>query len=235
MCGRYSLGATAGDLQLRFGLAGDRPETEPRWNIAPSQLAPVIVQNGTRHATAMRWGLTPGWARESTPRYSTINARAETVADKPSFRGPLRERRCLVPATGFYEWEALEGAPKRGARRPWHIRLAGGDLFAFAGLYDIWRGPDGAALASYTIITTTANGLVAPLHERMPVILPRELEAAWLDPAERDTERLLALLRPYPAEAMVRYPAPPAVNSAAHDGPELALPAGGVLLGAARN
>jgi putative SOS response-associated peptidase YedK len=234
MCGRYSLGATAGDLQLRFGLTGDRPETEPRWNIAPSQLAPVIVQNGTRHAAEMRWGLVPSWAREATARYSTINARAETVAEKPTFRGPLRERRCLVPATGFYEWEARGGA-KRGARQPWHIRLAGGDLFAFAGLYDIWRGPDGAPLASYTIITTAANDLVAPLHERMPVILPRELEAAWLDPDERDTGRLLALLQPYPAEAMERYPASPAVNSAAHDSPELVLPAGGVLLGAARN
>jgi putative SOS response-associated peptidase YedK len=168
----------------------------------------------------MLWGLVPGWSRDRTRRYPTINARAETVAERPDFRSALRYRRCLVPASGFYEWRKA-----RRGKQPYYIHLPGEPLFAFAGLWDHWYDPNGDELRTYTIITTTANALMAPIHERMPVILPREVEAAWLDPAETRVDRLRPLLRPLAAEAMAAYSVSNAVNDAGADGTVLIEPA----------
>ncbi len=238
MCGRYTLAATVAQVAARFGGAvGTVADTVgavgqadtlaaldgPRFNLAPGQLHPVVVAQGEgRAVAAMSWGLVPRWAREPSARYSTINARAETVAEKPTYRGPLRQGRCLVPATGFYEWQ---GSGK--TKQPYYMQVLGSDgpgaLFAFAGLYDCWRSPDGDALWSYTIITTTANDRLAPIHERMPVILPAAAEAAWLDPQAGDAA-WLALLRPYPPTAMTAHPVATLVNRPTCDGVELTAP-----------
>ncbi|HMA36199.1 MAG TPA: SOS response-associated peptidase [Chloroflexia bacterium] len=234
MCGRYALGASKEDLIARFNLAPATSvaESGPRYNLAPGQVHPVVVQNGAPHLAAMRWGLVPAWSKEPSTRYATINARVETLAEKPAYRGPLRRQRCLVPATGFYEWQVRPDAAGKAARQAYHMQVLDGDrpgaLFAFAGLYDIWHGPDGAELATYTIVTTAANPLLRPIHERMPVILPRAAEARWLDPAVEDPDALLPLLQPYPADAMVAYPVSAAVNSPAQDGPALIAPVAAV-------
>jgi putative SOS response-associated peptidase YedK len=234
MCGRYTLTATPQQIALRFGVdpAPVATDLAPRYNIAPSQANPVVINQDGPALALMQWGLIPAWSREPSSRYSTINARIETVAEKPAFRGPLRSRRCLVPATGYYEWQARPGAPARAPKQPYFITLGHdggpGDLFAFAGLYDIWRAPDGQELATYTILTTAANDLLRPLHERMPVILPREAEAQWLDPAISDPARLLALLQSPPEDRILAYPVSAAVNSPASDSADLLAPVPGI-------
>ena len=232
MCGRYALGATPAEVAARFGITTTglaEAGAGPQYNVAPGTGHPVIVGDGTPHLVEMRWGLVPAWAPDPSTRYTMINARSETVAEKPAYRGPLRHGRCLVPATGFYEWQVAAGAGSRAAKQAYHIQVAEGGvpggLFAFAGLYDRWRGPDGEELLTYTILTTEANRVLQPIHARMPVILPRAAEATWLDPDLSDPAVLLPLLRPYPAEAMVAYPVSAAVNSVAHDGPNLIAPA----------
>jgi putative SOS response-associated peptidase YedK len=174
----------------------------------------------------MQWGLVPGWAKEPKSDYSTINARVETVAEKPTYRTALRRGRCLVPATGYYEWQAAAGAGRGAAKQPYFVGLADGDdeLFAFAGLYDIWRGPDGQELHSYAILTTDATPQLAPVHARMPIILPRSAEERWLDPELSDPTKLLARLQPPPADRVRLYPVSTAVNNTAHDGPALIAP-----------
>ena len=227
MCGRYALGASGEQIYDRFGITITQPPLlEPRYNVAPSQTNPVVVQNGTRRLALMQWGLVPAWADSPRTAYTTINARAETLTSKPAYRGPLRKQRCLVPATGFYEWQVGAGG-KRAPRQAFHMQVADGapgDLFAFAGLYDTWRGPDGTVLQTYTIITTEANPLLAPIHARMPVILPRAAEDRWLDPAVTDPADLLPLLVPYPPDQMVAYPVGAAVNAAGSEGPDLLRP-----------
>jgi putative SOS response-associated peptidase YedK len=162
----------------------------------------------------MRWGLIPHWAKEAKVGARMINARAETLTERASFRPLLRTRRCLVPASGFYEWHPTTKVPH-------YVHPKDADVFAFAGLHDVWRDPEGEEIASYTIITTTPNALLAPIHDRMPVILRPADQDAWLDPDETEPEPLLALLKPYPARAMVAYPVSRAVNSPRNDGPEL--------------
>lgn len=217
MCGRYSL-ATTENLAERF----DAQQTEltllPRYNVAPSQSMPTVVRDGEQRLVEMRWGLIPSWSKEAHVSFSTINARAETVTTSPAFRGPFKRRRCLVPASGFYEWRRIAQG-----KQPYCIRLRGGEPFAFAGLYDIWRGADGSELYSYTIITTTPNELVAPIHNRMPAILRRADEAAWLA-EDADPARLLSLLAPYPAERMETFAVSRALNNPMHDDPMLARP-----------
>lgn len=217
MCGRYAIVLDdAGALQRRFSLEELPDDPTPRFNVAPTQTLPVIVRNSPNRVEMMRWGLIPSWAKDAAIGGRMINARAETVAEKPAFKRSLRARRCLVPASGFFEWKR-EGA----AKTPHYIHLTNEPLFAFAGLYDTWRDPAGREVRSYTILTTGPNDLMAPIHDRMPVILDREDEDLWLDPDVVEPERLLPLLRPYPARRMAAYPVSRAVNSPLHDTPDV--------------
>lgn len=213
MCGRYTITMSLEELLIRFFTEGPSVFFHlPRYNIAPTQPVPAVVHDGTRNRLgALRWGLIPAWAEEGQKLPLMINARAETLAQKRAFRQPLERRRCLIPADSFYEWHG---------KQPMRIRLRGGELFAMAALYDIWQAPDGTRISSCAIVTTEANSLVAPFHQRMPVILRREDEPLWLDRRERDPARLEPLLKPYPAEAMEAYPVSRAVNNAKHDGPD---------------
>jgi putative SOS response-associated peptidase YedK len=219
MCGRYALDNPMETLEAQFEAEALAP-FPPRYNIAPTSPVPVVIATGEgRVITLHHWGLVPSWSREPDLGGRLANARAETVADKPSFRAPFRRSRCLVPATAFYEWQARPGTRKQ----PYAIRAADGALLAFAGLRDRWQGPDGA-LDSCTIITTTANAAMAPIHERMPVLLARADYRAWLDPAT-PLEQLKALLRPCPESWLRVHPVGPAVGSVRNDGPELLEPA----------
>ena len=217
MCGRYYFFTPADIVAGRFGLAGGGALL-PRFNIAPQSEAPVILAGGEgRRLVAMRWGLVPSWSKDPSSAYRMINARAETAPEKPSFRGPFRRQRALVPADGFYEWKR-EGETKR----PFALRLSSKEPFAMAGLWDRWKTPDGGELLSFTILTTSANPLVSQVHDRMPVILPREAEGAWLDPTQSETA-LKSLLVPYAGE-MEAVPIGKAVNNPRNDGPELLTP-----------
>jgi len=220
MCGRFSLGATVRVGQV-FDVPG-WPDPAPRYNIAPGQDIAAVIQNretARREVRSQRWGLVPSWAKDGSIGNRLINARAETVAAKPAFRKLFRERRCLVPADGFYEWE------RQGRRRqPWHIRLRDARPFAFAGLWDRWQPAEGAPVESVTIVTTEPNALVGRIHDRMPVILPGTEYGLWLDPAVKDVERLQALLRPYPEDEMLAYPVSTQVNNPANDSPDMIVP-----------
>ena len=197
-------------------------EWEPRWNVAPTQPVPVIRRDSkgpTLRASLLRWGLIPSWASDPTIGARTINARSETAAGKPSFREPLRKQRCLIPADGFYEWRR-SGKQKQ----PFCFEVGDGGLFAFAGLWDNWRGPDGQVLETCTILTTTPNELLANVHDRMPVILAADEYDRWLDPAMQDTATALDLLRPFDSTFMRRYPVSTRVNLVANDDLECSAP-----------
>ena len=215
MCGRYAIVLVDdGTLQRRFSLEELPDDLQPRFNVAPTQTLPVITRNSPNRVEMMRWGLIPSWAKDASIGSKMINARAETVAEKPAFRRPLRTQRCLVPATGFYEWQR-DGDSKT----PHFIHLPDEPLFAFAGLYDIWRDPDGQTVKTYTILTTEPNALMASIHNRMPVILRREDEDEWLNPDNTEPEHLLPLLRPYSSGKMAAYPVSRMVNSPQNDAP----------------
>ncbi len=230
MCGRFTLHHTLEELEERFAAEIAVPsaaETAPRYNIAPTQDILVVTQNGARHLQGCHWGLIPSWAKDPAIGNKMINARAETLAEKPSFRTALSRRRCLIPADGFYEWQnAAADLPsgKKAPRTPMHIRLQGGGLFAFAGLWDEWHAPDGSSLRSCTIITTAPNAVTAPIHDRMPVILHPEDEALWLDRSITNASDLLPLLIPYPADTMEAYAVSRSVNAPTMDDPELIVP-----------
>lgn len=214
MCGRFTLDASAEEIAERFQLPF-LPEIQPRFNIAPSQQIPVVRRESHGRALAMaRWGLVPHWAKQENMGYSTINARAETVATKPTFRAAFRQRRCLIPANGFFEWRA----DPRG-KQPFLIRLRRGELFAFAGLWERWSS-DGRTVESCTVIVTEANELIRPIHQRMPVILDETHYETWLEPARFDSAKLQELLRPYPADLMEAYPVSTRVNNPRHDAPD---------------
>ena len=185
----------------------------------------MVTQNGTRHLQAFHWGLIPSWAKDAAIGNKMINARTETLAEKPSFRAALTRRRCLIPADGFYEWQAAPDGKKAG-RTPMHIRLKDDGLFAFAGLWEEWRAPDGSPLRSCTIITTTPNAVAAPIHDRMPAILRPEDESLWLDHSQTNASDLLSLLAPYPSEAMEAYAVSRQVNAPTVDDPACIAPAG---------
>ncbi|MGH2356152.1 MAG: SOS response-associated peptidase [Chloroflexota bacterium] len=223
MCGRYTLEKTGDELAKRFRVLRDPPPAlEPRYNVAPTQAVVTVTAEGERRLERMTWGLIPRWAKDPRMGSKLINARAETLADKPAFRGALKHRRCLIPADSFYEWTAAQGGK---AKQPVRVTLASGEPFAFAGLWETWTPPEGGdAVKSCTIITTAPNALMANLHHRMPVILTQEAEDAWLDPSITEPEQLLPLLAPYPAEGMTWYHVSPLVNSPANEGPQLALP-----------
>lgn len=191
----------------------------PRFNVAPTQeIAAVVVEGGRRVLKRLRWGLVPRWADSSAAAHHMINARAETVAEKPAFREALRQRRCLIPADGFYEWRK---EPVGKGKTPMCIQLRDRSVFAFAGLWERWRGADGRELESCAIITVPANEKIAAIHDRMPAILRREDEDAWLDPAITDPAALLPLLKPLPPEAMVMHEVSPRVNKPEVDEPSL--------------
>jgi putative SOS response-associated peptidase YedK len=217
MCGRFLIKSLPGDIAEFFN-APEEPSLfdEPRFNIAPTQTVPVVVEeNGARQFRPMRWGLIPAWAKDRAIGYRTINAKCETVAEKPAFRGAFRKRRCLVPASGFFEWR------KEGKKRfPILLRPRSG-LFAFAGLWETWHGED-QPLDTFTIITTEANELVRPVHDRMPVALHKENFPAWLDVNDGD---VMSLLRPYPADEMTAVEVDTWVNDVRHEGPRCIEPA----------
>jgi putative SOS response-associated peptidase YedK len=199
MCGRYtSDGLDVATLVERFEAEQQLEAYQPNPNIKPTQNAATVVEReGKRELFLMQWGLVPFWAKDRKIGYKMFNARAETVAEKPAFKGSFKRKRCLVPATGFYEWKQ----EARG-KVPYLFTVGDREVFGFAGLYDTWRSPEGELLYTYTIITTRPNELVAQAHDRMPVILPRGQEQAWLDPEVEDPFFLQSLLEPYPAELM---------------------------------
>lgn len=221
MCGRYSFSASPEQLNARYELPQPALALEPRYNVAPTQTMPVVLsQEGERQAELMRWGLIPFFTKELAKAKPLINARAETLGAKPSFRRALAARRCLVPATGFYEWR------KDGSKgsTPFYVYCRDQAIFSFAGLYDLVKDAQGQWLKTYTIITTGPNDLMAPIHNRMPVILTREDEHAWLQ-SPSDAPGLLDLLRPYPAELMAAHVVSRRVNSPASQGADLIQPA----------
>jgi putative SOS response-associated peptidase YedK len=222
MCGRFTLRTPARDLVEIFELLRE-PELFPRYNIAPTQNVAVIRQDGkSRELSLMRWGLVPTWSKDPKAGPPLINARAETVATKPSFRTAFKRRRCLIPADGFYEWQKQTDSK---TKIPHYIRMAKDRAFAFAGLWETWHGNDGSALDSCTIVTTDANDLMLPLHDRMPVILPEENFAQWLDPKNENVPELEALLRPYSPTEMTAFPISTLVNSPRNERPECIVPA----------
>lgn len=221
MCGRYSQARPAERIAERFGVIGPFPvELKPRYNIAPSQDAPVVVLLEDRRVELYHWGLIPSWSKEASIGQRMINARAETVAEKPSYRKSFKRARCLVIADGFYEWMADPGGR---TKTPMRIRLKSDEPFAMAGLWDHWTGGDGKEIKSFTIVTTEANEALSAIHERMPVILRREDEDPWLDPDTKQ-EDLLAMLRPYPSEETEAYPVSKLVNSPRNDLPQCIEP-----------
>lgn len=217
MCGRYTLHATPERISATLEIRGPRFLEEPRYNIAPGQWVLIVrsEQGRGRVPLAARWGLVPSWTKDPEAGPKPINARAEGIASKPTFRGPLRHGRVLIPASGFYEWKQVGKA-----KVPHYIRPKGGGIFIFAGLMDTWLSPDGSPLPTCTIITTTPNELMAELHNRMPVILDREGAAAWLEPQAKPEQ----LMTPCPADWMEAWPVGPAVGNPRNDGPELVEP-----------
>ncbi len=224
MCGRFTLTSPSSVLAGLFD-AEPPPGLAPRYNVAPSQDVLVVraPESGSgREAALLRWGLIPSWAKDASIGHRLINARSETAADKPSFRSAMRRRRCLIPADGFYEWAALEGAGKS----PFLIRLASREPFAFAGLWERWQPDDAGAVESCTILTTSANETLARLHGRMPVILDREHHDRWLSASRRSDPLPLDLLGPYPADRMTFHEVSRRVNSPRNDDPSCIEPVG---------
>ncbi len=219
MCGRYTLKTPVDALAEQFEIEEYPSSLTPSYNIAPTQeVAAVIAEDEKRKLEILRWGLIPSWADDPAIGNRMINARAETVSEKPSFRGAFKERRCLVLADGFYEWQKTSNG-----KQPFYIHMEDGSPFAFAGLWEDWK--NGSKVRSCTIITTEANKLVGEIHNRMPVILPPEDYGLWLDPDFDEKEPLTSLLKPYPDEAMEAYPVSRKVNRPANNEPSCVEPA----------
>ncbi len=218
MCGRFTLTLNGEQLQAAFPQFNVPAVIQPRYNIAPSQPVAAVPNDGTQAVTFFLWGFIPSWAKE--PR-GFINARAETLAEKPAFRAAYRRRRCLILADGFYEWPK---GKKRTPKVPWRFLRRDGQPFAFAGLWEVWHAPDGSEVPTCTIITVPANEVVATVHDRMPAILRPEDYATWLSPEEISPRSLQPLLRPYPAEMMQGYPVSPRVNNPRVDDPSCIAP-----------
>ena len=227
MCGRYSLTVKKEELARQFLLKhlseelGE--ELVPRYNIAPSQSVLVIRRSqdsGDREAHSLRWGLVPFWAKNLRISYRMINARSETASTKPAFRAAMKRRRCIIPASGFYEWPSLAETKRK---QPYFFTHASGSILGIAGLWERWKAPEGSSLESCSILTTGANDLMAPIHDRMPVVLREEDYERWLDPQETNPDVLQPLLQPSPADLMTRHRVSTIVNSPRNDGPELLL------------
>lgn len=225
MCGRFSISTPQEEIKKRFGIDRWEAAYRGRYNAAPGQPLPVVIQPADqRILAAYIWGLVPFWAKDKKIGNRLINARAETVASKPAFRSAFKRQRCLVPADGFFEW-----SKKSKPHVPFYITLKNRHPFAFAGIYDHWEHNQ-EVLHSFAIITTDANGLVARIHDRMPVILDKKEEALWLD-QRTPLEQAVQLLTPYPAGRMQAYPISTLVNNPRHDQPEITTPQKGYSLG----
>ena len=211
MCGRFTLFAPYTDIVERFGIdvAFEEQDYNPSYNIAPSQQVIAIINDGTKNRLGhLRWGLIPPWAKEAKVGYKMINARAETIAELPSFRNAFKRKRCIIPADSFYEWQKIDGG-----KIPMRIKLKSDGLFGIAGLWESWTPPEGNVIYTCTVITTTPNSLVAPIHNRMPVILRQEEEAAWLNPSNTDPDFLGNILKPFDESQMEVYAVSTDVNS----------------------
>jgi putative SOS response-associated peptidase YedK len=221
MCGRFSQAQIA-ELDREVFKLLQVPQLEPRYNLAPTQDAAVIresVKTGQRVLGSLRWGLIPYWAKDPAIGNRLINARSETLLEKPAFESAFRYRRCLVPADGFYEWQKIGGT-----KQPYYLRMEDGHVFAFAALWERWQDEGHRPIETFTLITTEPNTLVEPIHNRMPVILARGRYDEWLDPCNNDMAGLSDLLTPYPAAGMTAYPVSTFVNSPRNEGPACVEP-----------
>ena len=222
MCGRFTLTVNPAEVEETFSSYAFPQQFAPRFNVAPTQPVLAIPNDDQNTADFFVWGLIPMWAKDPSIGNRMINARAETLEEKPAFRGSLKYKRCLILADGFYEWKASEG---KKAKTPFFIHMKDRKPFAFAGLWDSWNSPDGSLVKSCTIITTEPNELTNLIHNRMPVILHPRDYAKWLDPSPQTPDQLKPLLKPFPADLMDAYPVSPLVNTPANDKPELVVPA----------
>ncbi len=222
MCGRFTLTANPAEVQETFGSYTFPQRFAPRFNIAPTQPVLVIPNDDQNTADFFVWGLIPMWAKDPSIGSRLINARGETLAEKPAFRSSLKYKRCLILADGFYEWKGPEG---KKVKTPFFIHMKDRKPFAFAGLWDSWNSPDGSLVKSCTIITTEPNELTGIIHNRMPVILHRRDYGKWLNPTPQTPDQMKPLLKPFPADLMDAYPVSTLVNSPANDIPELVVPA----------
>jgi putative SOS response-associated peptidase YedK len=215
MCGRYKLSRRKQVVEEYFDATSDEPDWNPRYNVAPTQSVPVIRQHPKepiRELSLMRWGLIPSWSRDSSGAARMINARAETAATKPAFRDALKSRRCLIPADGFYEWSRMEKT-----KQPYCFEVGEGEVFAFAGIWDRWRNPNGDSVDTCSILTTTPNAVTAAVHDRMPVILDPDGYELWLDPGMTNVAAASDLLKPCDARRMRSYPVSSRINHVAND------------------
>jgi putative SOS response-associated peptidase YedK len=224
MCGRARLSSDVSEIKLVFSIPPDRPTPNfaPSWNVAPTDPLPVVhydARDGARSLDVMRWGLIPFWAKDIKIGFSTFNAKAEGIETKPAFREAFRQRRCLVPLDGFYEWQkTIDGKQQRA------VALADRRLMAMAGLWETWRSPAGERVRSFSIITTTPNALCAELHDRMPVVLKPESWPVWLGEKPAEVPRLKSLLAPYPDDEMICWPVSPCVGNVKNNDPSLIEP-----------
>jgi len=220
MCGRFTESRELKDVAARFEAETGDTLFTPSYNIGPGRFTPVITFDGpARHLELMRWGLIPSWAKDEKIAFKTFNARSETVFEKPSFRSAIKKRRCLVPADGYFEWQKTDGG-----KVPYYIYLKDHPLFAFAGIWESWdKAAGGSLLTTFSILTTTPNEKMTALHHRMPVILPLEAEAAWLDP-DTAREELINLFEPFSEEMMLFHRVNPEIGNVRNDFPQLIEP-----------
>lgn len=215
MCYRFVLESKLAEIAEEFGISEYEGEIDPNYNVSPTQNIPVVFNDGTRRIVMVRWGLIPPWADDISVGNRMLNARGETISDKPSFRLPFKKRRCLIPATGYYEWKQ-DGSKKT----PYFIRLKTKQLFGMAGLWERWTDPEGEEILSCTIITIESNDWLKPVNDRMPVIIPRDHASQWLDFSGHGEDSLQTMLKPYDADLMEKYEISTAVNSPKNNSPE---------------
>lgn len=219
MCGRYTITVTLEELMVRYMIDETTvPFHRPKYNVAPGQQVLAVIRDsgGKNRLGELKWGLVPPWADDVKVGYMMINARSETAASKPAFKGPLQRKRCILPADGFYEWQKTA----RG-KQPMRITLKTRSVFSLAGLYETWTSPNGEKLSTCTILTTHPNEVVSPIHDRMPVILKPEHEDVWLDREQQDVPYLMSLLQPFPSDQLEAYPVAASVGNVRNDDPSL--------------